>query len=56
MWSSCYADADRNLHGHTYCDADIYCYIDTDGDAYVYGHAYSDADAYRHTDARLGEV
>ena len=29
-------DADRNLHGHTYCDAA------------PYGHAYRDGDAYHH--------
>jgi hypothetical protein len=43
-------NADRNLHGHTYCDADVHCYYcaDTDGDANPYGHAYRDGDAYHH--------
>ena len=38
-------DADRNLHGHTYCDADAYCYLyrhaDTDGDAYHYFYRHA---------------
>jgi hypothetical protein len=45
-------DADRNLHGHIYCDADATCclyrHADTDGDADPYGHAYRDGDTYHH--------
>ena len=39
-------DADHNLHGHTYCDADAYCYLYRHADPY--GHAYRDGDAYHY--------